>query len=108
MKALILAAGVGQRLGEAADGRPKALLTFGGKTLLRRHVELLAAAGVDEVVIGVGYRAAAIEAELARIGSEKPIRSASSSIDNPAFSLNRANSDIAGFMILRAPSGEEI
>ena len=81
MKALILAAGVGRRLGEAAGGRPKALLTFGGKTLLRRHVELLAAAGVDEVVIGVGYRAAAIEVELARIGSEKPIRS----VHNPRY-----------------------
>ena len=81
MKALILAAGVGRRLGEAAGGRPKALLTFGGKTLLRRHVELLAAAGVDEVVIGVGHRAAAIEAELARIGSERPIRS----VHNPRY-----------------------
>src|SRR5262245_20373899 len=42
--ALILAAGVGRRLGdEGLNGhsRPKAMLEFGGKSLLRRHVEIL-------------------------------------------------------------------
>ena len=62
VRAVILAAGVGARLGADADNLPKALLSFGGKSLLARHVEILAAAGVDEIAIGVGYRADRIEA----------------------------------------------
>ncbi len=69
--ALILAAGVGARLGRADDAPPKALLRFGGKSLLARHVEILAAAGVTKIVIGVGYRADLIEAEVASL--ETPV-----------------------------------
>ena len=73
MRALMLAAGIGNRLGNASDWPPKVLLEFGGKTLLRRHIEILAASGVSEVVIGVGSRAELIEAELARINDELPV-----------------------------------
>ena len=41
MKAIILAAGCGNRLGEVAAGRPKCLLQFGAKSLLQRHMEIL-------------------------------------------------------------------
>lgn len=61
MKAIILAAGLGRRLGM---DQPKCLLEFGGKTLLRRHLEILAVCGVDDVTLGVGYKAAEIEAAL--------------------------------------------
>jgi choline kinase len=61
MKAIILAAGVGRRLGV---DQPKCLLEFNGKTLLRRHLEILAGCGIDEVTIGVGYKAAEIETAL--------------------------------------------
>lgn len=61
MDAILLAAGVGNRLG-IADGRPKALLEFGGKTLLERHLENLAALGVHRLTICTGYRAAALAA----------------------------------------------
>ena len=57
MKALMLAAGVGRRLyGDDYNQPPKALLEFGGKTLLRRHIEQLVALGVDELVLVVGHR----------------------------------------------------
>ena len=65
MKAIIMAAGTGWRLGEGSP--PKSLYEFGGKSLLLRHIEHLRAAGIAEVVIGVGYRAHLIEAELAGI-----------------------------------------
>ncbi len=64
----MLAAGVGIRLGDAAENLPKVMLSFGGKTLLERHIEALMALGVDELVIGTGFRAELIEAELARLG----------------------------------------
>lgn len=56
-RACILAAGIGNRLGELQDKPPKALLEFGGKSLLARHLENLARIGVDSVAIGTGYRA---------------------------------------------------
>ena len=60
--ACILAAGVGNRLGDMDDKPPKALLEFGGKTLLARHLENLTRIGVRDVSIGVGYGAPEIEA----------------------------------------------
>ncbi len=73
-KAIILAAGVGARLGVESDDRPKALLQFGGKSLLARHIDILAAAGVSEIAIGVGFRADLIEAELEAISPPVPVR----------------------------------
>lgn len=69
MKAIILAAGRGNRLGGAVGERPKALLRFGGRTLLERHLALLAVAGVADVVLATGFEARQIEAELARLGA---------------------------------------
>ena len=48
MKAVLLAAGVGRRLG---NDRPKALLEVGGKTLLARHIENIDALGMTLRVI---------------------------------------------------------
>ncbi len=56
MRAVLLAAGVGNRLQEFG-ARPKSLLEFGGKTLLQRHLENLAANDVRTIDICVGYRA---------------------------------------------------
>lgn len=64
-RACILAAGVGNRLGTVDDKLPKALLEFGGKSLLVRHLENLARIGVGSVVIGTGYRADDLRAEAA-------------------------------------------
>ena len=68
MIALILAAGVGKRLGPIAGDRiPKCLLSFAGKTLLQRHLEYLQRCGIDEVVLVTGHRRELIEAETARL-----------------------------------------
>jgi choline kinase len=69
MRAIILAAGRGLRLHQAADQQmPKCLLRFGGLTLLERHLRLLRAAGVSEVVLALGWRHELVEAEIDRIG----------------------------------------
>jgi choline kinase len=69
MRAIILAAGRGQRL-EQPEGRefPKCLLRFGGKTLLERHLELLERLDVVEVVLALGFRRELVEEELERLG----------------------------------------
>ena len=55
MKAMILAAGLGQRMRPLTDHLPKPLLSVGGKPLLQYHLENLHAAGVREVVINLAY-----------------------------------------------------
>lgn len=68
MRAVILAAGMGKRLTPpGTTPPPKCLLEFGGQTLLERHLRLLRGAGVDEVVLAVGYAPERIGAELDRL-----------------------------------------
>ncbi|NQV84486.1 MAG: NTP transferase domain-containing protein [Rhodospirillales bacterium] len=68
MKVIMLAAGVGRRLhGDENDDLPKALLRFGGKTLLARHIEILRSHGIDEMVIVVGHHKDDLVAEVAAI-----------------------------------------
>jgi choline kinase len=72
MRAVILAAGVGQRLGPRELAEPKVLLRFGGRSLLERHIRLLGLAGVREVAIGVGFEADRIAEELRRLALPAP------------------------------------
>ena len=61
MKAMILAAGRGERLRPLTDGIPKPLIEAGGKPLVVWHLERLAAAGFREVVINLSHLGAQIE-----------------------------------------------
>ena len=51
MEAIILAGGKAERLGAAAQGRPKALVEIAGRPLAAYQVEQLAAAGVERVIV---------------------------------------------------------
>lgn len=62
MKAVILAAGVGKRLWEVTQHRPKCLIEFGGRSLLRRYLESLASVGIRRAEIVVGYKQEMIRA----------------------------------------------
>lgn len=55
MKAMILAAGRGERLRPLTDQVPKPLIPVGGKALIVRHLEALAAAGFSEAVINLAW-----------------------------------------------------
>ncbi|WP_372872929.1 N-acetylmuramate alpha-1-phosphate uridylyltransferase MurU [Shewanella sp.] len=55
MKAMILAAGRGERLRPLTDSLPKPLVPAAGKPLIEYHLEKLAVAGVDEVVINTAW-----------------------------------------------------
>jgi len=72
MKAIILSAGQGSRLGHLTDDRPKCLIEFNGRTLLDRQLDTLAANGVDDVVVVTGFRDDQIEAALACRGDAGP------------------------------------
>ena len=55
MKALILAAGRGERMRPLSDHTPKPLLDVGGRKLIEWHLEALARAGVRDVVINTAW-----------------------------------------------------
>lgn len=57
MKALIFAAGLGERMRPLTDHTPKPLLVAGGKPLIVWHLERMAAAGVHELVINTSWLA---------------------------------------------------
>jgi MurNAc alpha-1-phosphate uridylyltransferase len=62
LRALILAAGRGERMRPLTDATPKPLLTVGGKALIAWQLERLAAAGVRDVVINHAHLGERIEA----------------------------------------------
>ncbi|SAK60017.1 sugar nucleotidyltransferase-like protein [Caballeronia arationis] len=65
MRAIILAAGMGLRLVQPeGQQKPKCLLRFGDASLLERHLQLLKAAGVDQIVFVLGFKHEMVEAEL--------------------------------------------
>ena len=57
MKALILAAGLGERMRPLTNTTPKPLLVVGGKPLITWHLEKLAAIGVRDVVVNTSWLA---------------------------------------------------
>ena len=56
MKAIILAAGRGTRMGNLTLNKPKCLLEVGGKTLLEWQLDAIKGAGISEIAIVTGYR----------------------------------------------------
>src|SRR5690348_13934691 len=78
VSAIILAAGIGRRLGNSA---PKVLLDFDGKTLLARHIAALHGHGVHDIAITVGHRPDLIRDELGRIGALDGV----ALIENPRY-----------------------
>ena len=99
-RALILAAGVGRRLGDGhPDGQhlPKALLRFGGRSLIARHLHLLRGGGITDITFVLGYGAAHIRAELATLGAPP-----AGVVINPDFRLGSVVSLHAGRDVLRS------
>lgn len=108
MKVIMLAAGIGRRLhGDDNNQLPKALLQYGGKTLLARHMECLFGNGIDELVMVVGHRKedllAEVEAVRESLGAPKDfVRS----IFNPRYKESALISLSTGDEVLR--SGDDV
>ena len=99
MKAIILSAGQGSRLGHLVDNRPKCLIEFSGRTLLDRQLDTLEANGVREAVVVTGFHDELIEQAIARRSGGPAVRT----IYNPFYkvadntgSLYMARDELAG------------
>src|SRR5262245_52903463 len=64
MRAMLLAAGRGERMGTLTATQPKPLLTIGDRALIEHHIVRLAASGIDELVINLSYRGSEIRKRL--------------------------------------------
>ena len=82
-RAVILAAGVGGRLGQhnsVGQHLPKVLLRFGERSLLERHLAMLRGCGIREVILVLGYGEDDVRSELDTLEGEPP-----SVVVNPDF-----------------------
>ena len=71
MEAILLAGGRAERLGEAAGGRPKALVEIAGRPLAAYQLAQLAAAGVTRVIVSCAAgQEEVFERELKGLGPE--------------------------------------
>lgn len=61
MKAIILAGGLGSRLSEETVLRPKPMIEIGGRPILWHIMNILAAHGVTEFILALGYKAEVIK-----------------------------------------------
>lgn len=61
MRAVILAAGRGSRMGDLGEDRPKCLVELEGKPLIERQIAALRRGGVEEIGVVRGYRADMID-----------------------------------------------
>ena len=65
--AIILSAGQGSRLLPVTENRPKCLIDFAGKSLLRWQIEALAANGITDIAVVTGFKTEMVEEELGSI-----------------------------------------
>ena len=83
MKAIILSAGQGSRLGHLVDDRPKCLIDFNGRTLLDRQLDTLEANGVHEAVVVTGFHDDLVNQAIARRSGGPDVRT----IYNPFYKV---------------------
>lgn len=74
LTAVILAAGSGTRLKPLTDATPKCLLDVGGRTILARQLERIAAAGIPRAVVVTGHLGDRIAAHLTSAPSPIPVK----------------------------------
>ncbi|HEY7878116.1 MAG TPA: phosphocholine cytidylyltransferase family protein [Gemmatimonadaceae bacterium] len=94
LKAVILAAGRGTRLGALTDETPKCLLPIAGKPLLDHHLDTLSRAGVRDVTLVVGFEAERVIAQAA--GRCRVVVNHEYASTNSIVSLHRAASHVRG------------
>ena len=67
MKAMIMSAGKGTRLGKITETIPKVLVGINGKTLLQLAIEKCAQSGFDDIIVNVHHLAGMVEEEVTRL-----------------------------------------
>ena len=85
MKALMLAAGMGKRVGKYTAGNTKCMLKIGDKTLIERACEALYYAGIKDFTIVVGYKSNNLKEFIEKCDNEIVKRMNINFIDNNIY-----------------------
>jgi len=97
MKAVILAAGIGQRLGNLAGKKPKCLLEFGGISLLERHLLTLQHYRIKDIIVVSGFQSEIIADEISRSAAIDITRT----VKNPDYEKGSLISLLSGIEALQ-------
>lgn len=98
-KAIVLAAGMGSRLGRASDSIPKPLTEVNGLSILANALNILVEAGYQEVVVVIGYKGIKIQASVAALELPVTVRFIENTqwaTTNNLYSLFLASHELAG------------
>lgn len=104
MRAMILAAGRGERMRPLTDASPKPLLTIGGKPMIQYHIEALAAAGMRDIVVNLAWLGSLIREALGD-GSRFGVRIQYS--DEGDAALETGGGIFKALPLLAGPSGKD-
>lgn len=96
MKTIILAAGIGQRLGKLSGNRPKCLLEFAGVSLLQRHLNILNHYGLTDIITVTGHQSGLIQDRIRSSGFATHVRT----VHNPKFTDGSLISMLTGLQRL--------
>ena len=80
MQAIILAAGMGKRLGELTQGNTKCMVKVGGETLIARLLRQLDKQNLSKIILVVGYKAKELKEYLTTISIKTPIEFVENSV----------------------------
>ncbi|MGP1561789.1 MAG: 2-aminoethylphosphonate aminotransferase [Helicobacteraceae bacterium] len=72
--AVILAAGLGSRLGDLTRQKPKGFLELEGRALIKRSIEALRSHGIERILIGTGYLSEFYEQLASKCGSVQTVK----------------------------------
>jgi histidinol-phosphate/aromatic aminotransferase/cobyric acid decarboxylase-like protein/CTP:phosphocholine cytidylyltransferase-like protein len=81
MQAVILAAGMGRRLGALTENQTKCMVKLHGLTLIERSLDALTDAGIARIVLVVGYRAEGVRQLIGDSYADVPV----TYVDNPDY-----------------------
>ena len=73
MQAIILAAGMGKRLGELTQGNTKCMIRVGSETLIERVLRQLDALHLSRIIIVIGYKGTELQEYLANVSVQTPL-----------------------------------
>ena len=61
MKVIILAAGMGSRLGPLTNDKPKCMIKLLGQTLIERQIKIFHSYGINDITIVTGYKSKVVD-----------------------------------------------